>query len=103
MKMHPSRWYSVPQFVIKEERDRLIQEEQKKLRLLRLLVDLTTSILYQDRDLTLEEAKRMIRITETSILKMFPDKQETFDIVLLPRFQRTLRERWGVGDDPTVY
>ena len=89
--------------MLTNERDRLIREERKKLRRLRLLVDLTTSILYQDRNLTLEEARQMIRTTEKSILRMFPDKQETFDIVLLPRFQRILRERWGGGSDPTVH
>lgn len=89
--------------MLTNERDRLIREERKKLRRLRLLVDLTTSILYQDRNLTLEEARQMIRTTEKSILRMFPDKQETFDIVLLPRFQWILRERWGGGSDPTVH
>ncbi len=81
-----------------DNREHLIQEEKEKIRRLRCLVDLTTSVLYQDYSLTLEEARQVVENTEKIILKMFPDKQQTFDIVLLPRFERILRERWGQGD-----
>ncbi len=80
-----------------DNRERLIQEEKENIRRLRCLVDLTTSVLYQDYSLTLEEARQVVENTEKIILKMFPDKQQTFDIVLLPRFERILRERWGQG------
>ena len=72
-----------------------IQEEKKKIHRLRVLVDLTTSVLYQETSLTLEEARQLVSNTESTILSMFPDKQQTFDLVLLPRFERILRERWG--------
>ncbi len=80
-----------------------IEEEKKKIRRLRFLVDLTISVLYQDADLTLQEARRMVEGAEKAILNMFPDKQLTFNIVLLPRFERVLHERWGVGLDSTVH
>ena len=86
-----------------DRREELIQEEKKKIRRLRVLVDLTTSVLYQDSSLTLEEARQLVRGTEQSILEMFPDKQQTFDIVLLPRFERILHERWGAGMDSSVH
>lgn len=89
--------------MVVDERERLIQEEKKNLRRLRFLVDLTTSVLYQDESLTLEEARQLVRNTEKAILNMFPDKQRTFDIVLLPRFERILRERWGRGMESTVH
>jgi hypothetical protein len=87
----------------REERERLIQEENKKIRRLRFLVDLTTSVLYQDSELTLDEARTMVRNTEKAILNMFPDKQQTFDLLLLPRFDRILRERWGAGVESVVH
>jgi hypothetical protein len=71
-----------------------IREEGKKLRRLTFLVDLTTSILYQDPDLTLPQAIDLVQNTEKAILKMFPDKQFTYDLVLRPRFERILNERW---------
>ena len=80
-----------------------IEEEKKKIRRLRFLVDLTISVLYQDADLTLQEARRMVEGAEKAILNMFPDKQLTFNIVLLPRFERVLHERWGVGLDSPVH
>ncbi len=86
-----------------QERQRLIKEEEKNIRRLRFLVDLTTNVLYQDQTLTLEEARNMVRNTEKAILAMFPGKQQTFDIVLLPRFERILQERWGVGLNGLVH
>ena len=86
-----------------EEKESLIQEENKRIRRLSFLVDLTIGVLYQDTSLTLVEGRRMVQNTEKAILRMFPDKQLTFDIVLLPRFERVLRERWGQGMDYTVH
>ena len=86
-----------------ENREQLIQEEKKQIRRLRILVDLTTSVLYQDTSLTLEEARQFVKNTEKAILRMFPDKQQTFDIVLLPRFERILLERWGKGMGYTAH
>ena len=74
-----------------------IQEEKNKIHRLRVLVDLTTSVLYQEPSLTLEEARQLVHNTESSVLMLFPDKQQTFDMVLLPRFERILHERWGKG------
>jgi hypothetical protein len=84
-------------------RDQLIVDEERKLRRLRFLVDLTISLLYQDQSLTPDGARCLVRNTEKAILAMFPDKQFTFDLVLLPRFERVLQERWGVGLNPTVH
>ncbi len=86
-----------------DDREHLIQEEKKKIRRLRVLVDLTTSVLYQDAALTLEEAHQLVEGAEKAILKMFPDKQQTFDIVLRPRFERILQERWGRESDAGRY
>ncbi|MEE8349394.1 MAG: hypothetical protein V3R94_07480, partial [Acidobacteriota bacterium] len=60
-----------------DSREDPIQEEKKKIHRLRVLVDLTTSILYQETSLTLEEARQLVRDTEKSILSLFPDKRQT--------------------------
>ncbi|RPJ60976.1 MAG: hypothetical protein EHM23_08590 [Acidobacteria bacterium] len=86
-----------------QEKERLIKEEERNIRRLRFLVDLTTSVLYQDETLTLEEARNVVRNMEKAILTMFPDKQQTFDMVLLPRFERILHERWGAGMNGLVH
>jgi hypothetical protein len=74
-----------------------VQEEKSKIHRLRTVVDLTTSVLYQESSLTLDEARQLVRNTESKVLTMFPDKQQTFDLVLMPRFERILRDRWGKG------
>ena len=86
-----------------EEQQRLIEEEKKKMRRLRFLVDLTTGVLYQDSSLSLTESRQMVENLRRAVLHMFPDKEETFDLVLLPRFDRILKERWGQGFDPTIH
>ena len=80
-----------------------IVEERKKLRRLTFLVDLTTSILYQDPDLTLSQAINLVQNTEKAILRMFPDKQSTYDLILRPRFERILNERWPLEPNEQVH
>lgn len=85
-----------------ERRQRRVEEERKKIRRLRFLVDLTTNVLYQDATLSLQEARQLIGNTEKAVLRLFPGKERTFEIVLLSRFERILYERWGVGLDSRV-
>lgn len=85
------------------DRETLIQEENRRLRHMRFLVDLTLSVLCQDPVLTLAEARQMVRRTERAVLVMFPDKEFAFHLLLMPRFERVLRERWGKGMERTIH
>lgn len=80
-----------------------ILEEQKKIRRLTFLVDLTCNILYQDTSLTLPQAVKLLEDTERTILRMFPDKQSTYDLVLRPRFERILSERWPLEPTGSIH
>jgi hypothetical protein len=71
-----------------------IQDESRRIRRLRLLVDLTTSVLYQDPDLTLERAFQLVAATEAAAVSLFPDGRETFELLIKPRFARIIDERW---------
>ena len=81
-----------------------IKEEDCRIRWLRLQVDLTRAILYQDPELDLEAARTMVLELREKVVKEFPGKDDTFDLILLPRFERILRERWsgGLVDDGPV-
>lgn len=70
-----------------------IAEEQRRLDRLRRVVDVTCSLLRQPR-VTHEEAVEMVAVARRQALEMFPDKAPVFDLVLAPRFQRILDERW---------
>ncbi len=70
-----------------------LEEENKKIRRLQLMVDLTGQILYQSTDLTLSEGLRHIDIVREYAIRLFPGKGQTFDLIYRPRLLRILRER----------
>lgn len=70
-----------------------IQEENRKIRRLRLMVDMTIQLLYQTRDLTLAEGVQYIANARKFALSLFPGKEREFDLIYKPRFLRVLRER----------
>ena len=68
-----------------------LEEENRRLRQLRLMVDLTANILMQAR-LTHAEAVALVTATRERALVLFPDKADTYDLILAPRFARLVRE-----------
>jgi hypothetical protein len=74
-----------------EERQRAIAEEARRARLLRTIVDLTCSVLIQGR-LSRSEAVALVAATRRRALELFPDKEQTYELVLAPRFARLMRE-----------
>ncbi|MFB6344403.1 MAG: hypothetical protein ABEK50_01335 [bacterium] len=70
------------------------QLEDKKIRRLQRVVQLTCNTLYQS-DTSLEEAVRMIEGVKQYALKLFPGKETAWNMIYAPRFDRILNERWG--------
>ena len=70
-----------------------IREENLKVRRLRMVVDLVTSVLAQS-DLPIEEATELVAATRQYALQLFPDKGPTYDLIYRPRFQRLLAEKY---------
>ena len=68
-----------------------------KIRQLRTLVSMATSVLYQQDPLSLDEAIRLIEGLRRSILRLFPGKEKTFDLIYGPRFRRILYERFPLA------
>ncbi len=81
----------------KDQRAAQIEQEDKLLRRLRFLVDLTFATLAQDDSLTLDQAWEHVRALKAAAVAMFPDKDEVFDLIYLPRFSRLLQERFGAN------
>ena len=77
-----------------EDRAALIAHENKMIRRLRFLVELTFATIAQDHSMTLEQAWEHVRALKTTAVTMFPGKEQTFDLVYLPRFSRLLAERF---------
>ena len=70
-----------------------IEEENRRIRTLSLLVDFSLAYLAQTQ-MDLEEAQAVVRGVKKQALRLFPDKEETFNLIYLPRFQRLLREKY---------
>jgi hypothetical protein len=78
------------------EREELLREEDERLRRLRLLVDVTAQVLSEDEKLTFCEALRLVEAARTASLRLFPDKNDTFDLVIRPRLDRIVLERFRI-------
>ncbi len=76
-----------------------VKEENRKLRFLRLLVDLSI-ISIQEDDLTHEEALKKIEEVKRAALHLFPEKELAFELIYRPRFQRAIAARFGASLPP---
>jgi hypothetical protein len=72
------------------------EEEDRSLRKLRLMVDITAQVLAEDRDLTLCTGLRLIEALRTTSQRLFPANHSTFELVIRPRLERILLERFGL-------
>ncbi|MCX8118554.1 MAG: hypothetical protein N3G78_11550 [Desulfobacterota bacterium] len=66
-----------------------VREENRRLRFLRFLVDLTLRSI-QEGDLSLEEAERRVEEVKNVCLRLFPGKEEAFELIYRPRFRRAI-------------
>ena len=79
------------------ERKALIEMEDKLIRRLRFLVNLTFATIAQDDSLTLDQAWEHVLALKGAAVAMFPGKESTFDLLYMPRFSRLLAERYGAN------
>ena len=73
-----------------------IQEEQRRLRYLRTLVDLAAEVIQQSR-LDRSEARKLVEATRRQILQLFPGQEEIYDLIYRPRFERLVLEYTAPG------
>lgn len=78
-----------------------LAEERRRLGILRTVVDLTCTLLAQQR-MTRREAERLVAAARKQVLQLFPDKEETYELILAPRFERLMREFVGPRDGARV-
>lgn len=76
------------------DREEALREEERRIRRLRLIVDLTLQRLWQDPELGLLEALGMVEKVRAAALAMFPGKETAFELIYRPRFERVLSVRW---------
>ena len=72
-------------------------EEESRVRMLKTAVDLNLQVIAVQPDLTREEAEEMLETVRGLAARLFPEKRETFEWIYAPRFERAIRERFGMG------
>lgn len=77
-----------------DERSLALADEARRARQLRMVVDLTSNVLAQGR-LTRAEAEDLVAAARRRALQLFPDKADTYDLILAPRFKRLMDEFVG--------
>jgi hypothetical protein len=71
-----------------------LKEEERKIRRLRMVVNMVMQVIAQDHTLTVEQASEMVADTRRVALALFPDKELAFNLIYWPRLQRLMRERY---------
>ncbi len=74
-----------------------LREEEKRMRMLKFIIDLNQAILMQQTDLTLREAFEIMRNTKRAALNLFPDKEDVYELLYSPRFRRIIRDRFVIA------
>lgn len=73
-----------------QNKQNAIEEENRKIRYLRFLVDLNLSLIISG-NLSLEDSQEIIPRLRDISENLFPGKGYVFDLVYLPRFKRAIR------------
>ncbi|MDP9266874.1 MAG: hypothetical protein M3P27_00935 [Acidobacteriota bacterium] len=71
-----------------------IEEENRKIRRLQLMMNMVTQVICGDENLTVEEAAELVAGTKRAALALFPDKELAYDLLYKPRLQRLMNERF---------
>ncbi len=71
-----------------------IKEENQKIRIFRFISNLTMQRLYTE-SLSIEEAREAVSQLRLVAKNLFPGKSDVFDLVVAPRMERVVIERFG--------
>ena len=72
-----------------------IREENKRIRRLRRLVDFSMALIAQS-PMSLDEAHRIVQAIREQAMRLFPGKEETFELLYTPRFRRLIAEKFSL-------
>ena len=70
-----------------------IQEEEKKLRRLRFIVDFALEYI-KTQEVSHDDAISVIEGVRRHAMKLFPGHEETFDLIYMSRFRRLLNDKY---------
>lgn len=68
--------------------------ERRRLRRVRMIVELTLNLISSDRTTSYREARSLVECARKAILDIFPGFENRYERVVHPYFTRVLQERW---------
>ena len=68
--------------------------ERRRLRRIRMIVELTLNLISSDRTVSHREARCLVECARKAILDLFPGFEERYSRVVEPHFMRVLQQRW---------
>lgn len=74
-----------------------LKEEDRNIRLLRRMVDLTMMLIIESPEMTVEEASRHVAALKDFAVRLFPGKEHVFDMVYGPRLRRVLNDKFRMS------
>jgi hypothetical protein len=72
--------------------------ERRRLRRIRMIVELTHNLISSDRTVSHREARCLVDCARKAILDLHPGFEERYGEVVQPHFDRVLHERWPNED-----
>ena|SRR5438874_12263067 len=72
--------------------------ERRRLRRIRMIVELTHNLISSDRTVSHREARCLVDCAKKAILDLFPGFEERYEHVIRPHFDRVLHDRWPNED-----
>ncbi len=73
-----------------------IEDENRRLRRLQIMMSMVMQVLSEQSDLTIEEASELAASSRKAALNLFPGKELAYDLIYKPRLQRVIKERFRV-------
>ncbi len=81
---------------MRNEMEEEVREENRRIRYLRFLVDFSILSIQQD-DFSVEEAQKLVEDVKKAACNLFPGKEETFELIYRPRFNRVIDEKFSLS------
>ena len=71
-----------------------IEDENKRLRRLQIMMSMVMQVISEQSDLSIEEASELVASSRRAALNLFPGKELAYDLIYKPRLQRLMNERF---------
>jgi hypothetical protein len=68
--------------------------ERRRIRRVRMIVELTLNLISSDRTVSHREARCLVECARKAILELFPQFDDRYERIVQPHFERVLQQRW---------